>query len=263
MLELVREAGKASLSNGIQLVLGILLSFPFFFIKLRSQNKSALKAILLILAAVLLGMILPLGPYGLIPLVTALYAGGAQAFFILPLVVSNSIFNLMFTFNDPWFVWGTGIWRILFAFGTAIAAGLLIYFLKLNDKDLVSKRVNQDSIVYGETFPGALKSLMKNIIRVGIYMIAGVIADTFFNKFALWKIFELFYMNPQTAQIPQFFSSYDVDKPFFILLLVIFKLFTNLTTMSAMAYLLKRRGFLLFIGYYGSLALLLAAFVFL
>jgi hypothetical protein len=160
-------------------------------------------------------------------------------------------------------VWNTGIRRILFAFGTAALAGFMLYLSKLHDNDLISKKLNKSIIAYGEVFPSAAKSLMRNLLSVGIFMTVGVILDTFFNKFALWKIFELFYMNPQTAQIPQFFSSYDVDKPFFTLLLVIFKLFTNLTALSAMVYLLKRRGIVLFIGFYGLLALLLALFFFL
>jgi hypothetical protein len=263
MLDLVQETGKAFISNGIQLILGTLLSIPSFFIKIKPQSQSAVKTVLLILISVLFGMIFPLGPYGLIPLAAALFSGGVQAFIILPFVLSNSIFNLLFAFNDPWFVWGTGIRRVIFAFGTAMVAGLLIYFTRLNDESLVSNRLNQSSIAYREDFPGAMKSLMRNLATVGIFMTAGVIADTFFNKYAIWKIFEIFYMNPQTAQIPQFFSSYDVDKPFFTLLTVIFKLFTNLTAMSAMVYLLKRKGFMLFIGYYGSLASVFALLFFL
>lgn len=260
MFEWVQEAGKAFLSNGVQLILGTLLAVPLGFIKTRLQNISAIKAVLLVITAALIGMLIPMGPFGLLPLAIVLYAAGVQAFLIVPFLLSNSIFNLLVVFNDPWFVWSTGIRRILFAFISAVLAGVLIHLSEISDTKLISKRVTED--IRSDAFPEMVKSLGKKILMLFLFMTAGVILDAFFNKFALWKIFELFYMNPQTARIPQFFSSYDVDRPFFMLLLVIFKLFTNLTAMTAMVFTFKRKGIVLFIVYYGLLALLFALFVF-
>jgi hypothetical protein len=115
MFDLIVEIGISVLSNVVQLMIGCLLSISIYY--LAAKNLKSIKSNLagdtaFIAAFSLLGALLPLGPYGVVPVFSALLAAGLRPFIALPLLISNAVFNMLIPYNDVGFAWKTGTNRV-------------------------------------------------------------------------------------------------------------------------------------------------------
>ena len=248
-------------SNIIQLIVGCLLSFAVFTIvhgKI-SVSKNTLKLNILIAALFsLCGILLPLGIYGVIPLIVVLLAVGFRCSAALSLLVSNVMFNMLVPFNDPSFIWKTGIRQVVFAFIAGFVAGLVALIV-----------INADSKVFRQRYMPKFNGdqskrkmvfhfIDDNFKKLGLFLIAGVIADTVFQRYVLSYIVNTFYTNSITASIPAFFARQDVSNPFFLLTFTIAYMLMNIVNLSALSAILKFRGLAVYFGYYMLWAAILA-----
>lgn len=261
MGDLIVTAGSAMLSNVFQMVLGCIMAISIYYFAARKGKKAgdhSYPEIVWMILFSFCGMLLPMGTYGVIPIVAALLAVGFRFYLVLPLVFSNTLFNMLVPYSDPSFVWVTGFRRIILALLAGIMAGIILKALRVKGENLIRER---NLPLLGErpvNLAGAAYIFRESINIMGIYLVLGVIIDTLFHKIVLWKILDLFYLNSYTLAIPRFFAGFDVVNPTFLLTFNIAYMLMDLTKMSALVALMKPKGFTIYVGYYFVWALLLA-----
>lgn len=206
----------------------------------------------------LCGILLPLGIYGVIPLIAALLAIGLRYNAVAALLVSNVMFNMLVPFNDPSFIWKTGIRQVLFAF----IAGLFAGFIAVGVKGIDSREFKQKYLPAFEKnstkMQMALHFIDDSFKKLGLFLIIGVIADVIFQRYVLSNVVNAFYINSFTASIPVFFASKDVSNAFFLMTFTIAYMLMNLVNLSALFAILKLRGLAAYFIYYILWALILA-----
>jgi len=121
MFELITEVGWVVFSNVIQIAVGSVLAaiiYKFSIRKCHVFKECPPYSMLVIVASSLLGLLLPLGTYGVIPLALLLLAVEMTYENVLPLVFSNAMFNMLVSFVDQSFSWsgilrctGIFVWR--------------------------------------------------------------------------------------------------------------------------------------------------------
>jgi hypothetical protein len=191
-----------------------------------------------------------------IPVIAALLAIGFQPFVSLPLLFSNSVFNMLVSWTDPSFTWKTGFLRVAFAMGCGIILGL---FLKVcNFK--TNKLIHNGSLPVFHGKPPQLSGLWsvfrEAIMKMAILLVCGVVIDNLFHKYLFWNMLNQVYTNPSTSFIPRIFSGLDVVNPFFLITLSIFGVLLDLTRLSGLLVLFKKKGIILYFSYFFFLVII-------
>jgi len=261
MFDVLLITSTGVLNNIIQIIVGCLLSLLLYYAsgnKIKGADISHFQNILIILLASLSGMLLPLTAYGLIPVLGVMFKLGCKPGSVIPLLVSNALFNTQIPFTDPSFIWRTGINRVIFAFVAGVCAGMIINKLNLGETTLLKSKELTSLWEKPQNISGMASLFMRSINTFGIYLVIGVTLDTILHEYVLDTVIDFVFTNPYTMAIPTFFSTYDVVNPFFLLTMKIVYMFLNLTRMSALLAVLKLKGFAAYTGYYSILAILLA-----
>lgn len=247
--------------NLIQLAAGCILGVVVFTVfrgKAASFDDKQGSGIIVAVMCSLCGIILPLGIYGIIPLIAAILAAGFKGYAACALLVSNIAFNMLVPYTDPAFVWRTGFRQVIFAFIAGLLAGIILTLTDDSEDKIFKRRympVLPDS-------PSMLKMVVgfadDNVKKLGLFLVAGVAADTVFRRFILGAVVNTFYTNPVTRAIPDFFGGQDVSNPFFLITFTIIYMLMNLVVFSGVISIFKFRGLILYFGYYLVLAVILA-----
>lgn len=260
MFDLFAEIGASVVSNIAQLIIGCLLSIPLYYLaaeKMKNIKSGFISDTALIVAFSLLGALLPLGPYGVIPIFAALLAAGLKPFIALPLLIANTCFNMLIPYNDVSFTWRTGIERVIFALFAAILAGMAFRIFVGRGKGLL----RLDNITALGEINGNLKGsfgiIARNISLAGPYLIVGVIVDTVFHKYIWWDFLNFITHNSYTDFIPGFFSRFNVTNPLFLLALTIALILLDLVRTFAYALIFRLKGLSVYYIYFAAWALLL------
>lgn len=264
MINITLNIATTVLSNIVQLIIGCLISIPVYLICLNLKNKvngdraTSSTDYLLMAIFSLCGIALPLGIYGVIPIFLALIAAGFRFYTVLPLIISNLLFNMLVPFNDPGFIWRTGVRRIILAFIAGLVAGLLMKSFKITRQKVLRENNSNFPVEYTQNPKSVLHIIDKSIKKTGFFIIAGVIADTFLHRYALGYMINAIYTNPLTSVVPGFFSRYDVTNPYFLLTFLIAYTLMDLVKMSALLFLLKPKYLAMYIIYFFIMAVILA-----
>jgi uncharacterized membrane protein YraQ (UPF0718 family) len=266
MFELVTLIGESVFFNLLQIGIGCVIAIILFRIgpiKTIGNRSNHFVDISLIICFAFIGIILPIGTYGVIPILSALILIGFKEYIVIPIVFSNALFNMLVPYNDPSFIWRTGILRVSFAFSSGIIIGLILKFLKTYGEN----SIKSSSLAYIESKtinPKNLISLfLKNIELLGKYLLIGITIDEIFHKYVLFQSFSLFDTNHYLALVPKFFSTYNVVNPYFLIAILIARMFLDLTKMSGIIAIFNYKGLLRYFAYYIILASLLSISAFL
>ncbi len=254
-------------SNVIQLIAGCLLAIITHSVfkgriddaldtdglKRLSFKRTAIIALLS-----LTGVILPLGIYGIIPLIAALLTAGFNSYAAGALLVSNVMFNMLIPGSDPGFIWKNGYRQLIFAFIAGFAAGLLVLLASKREGSAVRQRY-MPQIKEDPSKPKMLVLLADDSFRkLGLLLVAGVIADTVFQRYMLGSIVNAFYSNPITEAIPTFFGGRNISNPMFMLTFKIIYMLMNLINLFVLTAILKFKWLIRYFGYYLLWAVVLA-----
>jgi uncharacterized membrane protein YraQ (UPF0718 family) len=254
------------LSNGWQILVGTIIAIPLYFLPRAQWEKGSecarWKRVFIVALSAGGGMILPLGIYGVIPIAIALLARGLSFSLVLPLLVSNLLFNMLVPYADPSFIWRTGIFRVIFAWFAGVAVGVWFAALKSDACDLLKGKEIK-------VFPGEsvnLKNIImnsgRNIIILACCLIPGAVINSVFHRVLWVEFIQILYTSPQTAYLPRLFASLNVTNPFFLLALTIAGTLMDLTRLSALFAILKPKGVVLYITYHMAWAILLTTTIF-
>lgn len=259
-------AGSAA-SNVLQLLAGCLLAIVAYTIfKGRvgeTQAGAGLKGLspqrlLSIALFSLCGSLLPLGIYGVVPILAALLAVGFEKHAAGALLVSNVMFNMLTPGTDPGFIWKTGYRQVIFAIIAGLTAGLLLSIAGRTEMAAVRPafmpRLREDPFK-----PRMFLLLADDCFkRLGFLLVAGVIADILFQRYLLGGIVNAFYSSAITEAIPGFFGSRNVADPLFMITFKIIYMLMNMVNLSALCAVLKLRWLMRYYGYYLLWAAVLA-----
>ncbi|MBH1940791.1 permease [Mobilitalea sibirica] len=246
-----KETIKAILQLGIGTILSALIYKKITLIYSDTKNNMVIR-IGMILAGSVLGMILPLNIYGVFPIVIAILAAGLPLCVGLPILISNSLFNLSIPYLDQTFVWRTGGYRIGLAFLAGIIGGLILNRWKISTRSIVKEHI----LLTYEQQKDASKIttlISKNISSTGLYLIVGVIINVLFQQYLLWSIIEYIINNPGMSSVAMYFAGLNVVNPIFILAMNIVNMFMNLIFLSGIFAFFKLKGIILFVAYYALL----------
>lgn len=260
MLDLVAEIGVSIASNVAQLIIGCLLSIPTYYLavnRLKNIKTGFAGDTAFIIAFSLLGALLPLGPYGIIPIFAAVIAAGLKPFMVLPLLIANTVFNMLIPYNDVSFAWKTGVKRVIFALLAAVLAGMLIRMLKVKGESLLRP---DSATLFGETAGGLRKvfdMVARSINMAGPYLIVGVIVDVIFHKFLWWDFLSFITQSSYTSFLPEFFAQYNVANPFFLLAMTIGFILLDFVRSSSFALIFRFKGLIAYYIYFAAWVILL------
>lgn len=256
MSSLLLEAGNSIISQIIQFTIGFFLALFIYYLpdhKLDSGNKHHY---LITIVTSLLGMLLPIGIYGLIPICAAITKIGFPLYATLSLIISNSLFNALVPFVDPTFTWRTGLPRIIIAFLAGIIAGVNIKAFRFADNGVLEKNSLSSVFHKPEGFAQSIKSYFKSLWVIGIYLFIGVCAELLLKRFDIVQIiFQMAYA-PQFGFIAKYFLMFSV-KPLFLLAMVTLTALINPLRLSGVFTLLGIKGIYLYTGCLSCLIMIL------
>ena len=240
-------------------------SLIFYFGRKRNikTNEKLLSDLLMIGTFSIFGMILPLNTYGLIPIFIALIFIGFKLYSLLPLFISNAVFNMLVPYTDVSFVWRIGIRRVIFAFIVANLAGIILRKFENKSYGLLRADIIAKLAKKPERTIDFINILRKSIVILGIYLIIGVIVDTIFHKYIWWDILDLLTKSQYTSFIPRFFAGYNVVNPFFLLVFNIVFLLMDFIKISALLTVFKLKGLFIYYLYFIIIAIILGTSAFL
>ena len=254
---LITVIGNLLILNLVQVIFGSMLAIIIYKI-LTKRPKGFRSEIALIAIFPLCGILLPLDAFGVIPIAVALIAVGFKYNFVIPLIFSNALFNMLVPFNDPTFIWERGVRRVIVAYLAGLLIGLILKkldweeesYIKLKDlpkidMDKISKK---DIIIF----------IKKNIDVMGIYLLLGVILETIFHRYVLVNTVAWLYSNKISSGILYNMSGRDVVNPYFLLTMTIIYMLINMTKLFAMLRILKIKGIVTYFGLYMLIAGLLS-----
>lgn len=247
------DIGTALLSNGWQIVAGSIIAIPLYFLpKIQWEGKGLLNKTVIIILAAVGGMILPLNIYGMIPVALSLLARGLGFSLVLPMLMSNLIFNMLVPFTDPVFVWRTGIPRVIFALLTGIITGVLLTFINILQSDVNSWFHGKGiRVLSGESFN--IKNIISNsgwnILILAVFLLCGALTNSVFHRIVWVKFMQIMVTNPQTAFLPRLFASLNVTNPIFLLDITIVATLMDFTKLSALFAIMKSRSLFFYIIY--------------
>jgi uncharacterized membrane protein YraQ (UPF0718 family) len=220
---------------------------------------SAGHAVFLIVLFAALGSVLPLGTYGIVPMVALLAAAGLGVPASVAFLCSNRFFNMLIPFADPSFVWRSGYGRAFLAVAAGIAAGLL--FLNRGDGP---RGILRTHTALPEDNPRLTARTAAALIgalawKAAIALAVGSILDILFRTFIRGGIVGFLFSNPVTGPLASSFGQRNAANSFFLRAMWCVTVVTDFIGLSGLALVVKARGLALYVGYCAALAALLGA----
>lgn len=250
MFDLIIKLGFDIFQIFAQIILSSIIAFfLYYFLKDRQLAPvTLLTDIITMLAASILGILLPFNTFGMLPLFFVFLNLGYKYYQVMPALLSNFIFNMSVPFKDPTFVFRTGYKRVLLAFVIGVIAGFLLRKIRNTEWAFSNK---QPEILYKSIgISNILNHINQNINLMGIYMILGVIINRLFNDYVMYTLTTQVASNSVTAFIPRYMSTFNVVSPGFLLALCVIYALLNISNISALLLVLKPKGLMSVVVYY-------------
>ncbi|MDR2713342.1 MAG: hypothetical protein LBB91_09565 [Clostridiales bacterium] len=181
----------------------------------------------------LAGMALPLGIYGIIPIAVILLYAGFAPYLVIALISSNWLFNMLVPDNSLVFLWSNSIVHLSAAF----LAGVL--------SAIAAKHIFKQSLKKPFFHTFNIRAPIKSRavwIRFLAFLVIGSIAGPFFRDHLYRNLMNFLVISPLTS--PLFIKMggmSNINTPF-ILCLTILENMMNLSLLSGLLFLYRKRG---------------------
>jgi len=240
--------------NMLQVAVGCILSV--MICHLRDKKKLTLPDnllidTLLISLSSLAGVLLPLDMFGLIPVIATAVILGVKFQFIGSILTSNLVFNMLLPFTSTVFIWEANISRIAFSFFLGFIAGILLKLFKVKEGMLRLGLFGK--LAFSRNTPkSAGKRVLYNMGLIIPFIVAGAIANAFFQQYVYMDLMTLFYTSPFGSSTTSYLmGSSSTSNPFFLLAMPLASIFTDLIKVTSILTVFRIRGLLLFTAYFG------------
>lgn len=265
MNALINDISTSAILNILYIILGGLISFPLFrFLNGRCKKTESFKGadILIMFAGSVVGVVIPLGTYGIIPIVAAFYFAEFKSYKILPFIVSNYIFNMTIPFTEANFTWKTVPMRIIVACLAGAFAGIIAkMFSKKSEGKIFHERLFKLS-VKGDGFKGLLSYLKACIETTVIFVLVGVVLNSIFHRFIMYDTLKVVYSSALGSITLKYMNGFNVMNPFFMMALTIVTILMDITKLSALSFMLRIKGIAAYLLYFLALATILASSIY-
>lgn len=213
MSGLIVEISNNIIFHGLQFIIGFIFAFFLNYLPYQEKRADYLKVI----CFSFIGMLLPLGIYGIIPIIGVLSVKGFRRFLMVPIIISNTIFNTLIPFTDPGFTWKTGVPRLLMAFVTAVIAGITLkkFQNRFMSEDYFRINLLNKLFAKPDSFRFGIKNFFKSLMVIIIVLIPGIIINLLFKQYGMNQIMYLMYI-PQFRFLSEIFVFISI-KPAFLL----------------------------------------------
>lgn len=275
MIGFINEASVSVLVNLLSVLIGCLLAIPLFrFLSRRAirVKPSPGGVVASILVSSVLGAIVPLGSFGIIPLVAVPCALGRKDRAIAPFVVANFIFNMAVPVAEPNFTWGPGAWRIALSVVAGTVSGLVLWALEGKIQGSAFRERIASLAPRGETlgdgsigvvgFGSLAGTVRRSVESIAPFLVVGALLNVALHRFALYGALKAVYASPAGSAALSYMNGFDVTNPWFMLALSVAYLLTDVVRLSALARALKARALIAFVAYVVVLAALLASSIY-
>jgi hypothetical protein len=242
-----------TISNLVQLVIGCMFLFSVHFLltvkKGKVQTVCSNNNISIYISA-LIGITLPCGTYGAVPVVIGLYMSGTEIFSLIPLLISNFIFNMSIPLLEVNFIWKANAFRILTAVITGVFTGILLRSFKMDGSKILREKPGYNLIICHHDLKGFIL-LCKNFIdSAGLYLILGVTLHIFFDRYIFYSLLKALYSSSVGLYAINYFMGLDVANFMFAAAGQIINRLMDLTALSAFLWLLKFKSVVILYVYY-------------
>ena len=228
--------------NALQFIAAALVSSFLYllFTKIKPVLSICKDSAWLIPLFSLVGMVLPLGIYGIIPISVILLYAGFAPYLVIALISSNWLFNMLVPYNSPVFLWSNSIVHLLAAF----LAGVL--------SAIAAKHILKKPLFH------TLNIKSRAVwIRFLAFLVIGSIAGPFFRDHLYRNLMNFLVISPLTS--PLFIKMggmTNINTPF-ILCLTILENMMNLSLLSGLLFLYRKRGVAIhYLSYFAVIVLL-------
>ncbi len=273
MIAFLVASGTAFFSYLAQFAVGCLIALPVSLLPGRRVLGPGLSrgtelprgplqpvpALAAVLGAAACGCLLPLGPFGALPIAWAALAAGSDVEAILAFLCSNLLFNMLVPFTDPTFIWLTGYARLLLAVAAGCLAGGLAYIVQRRGGGVAAVIAGGGPAPEKRPFrPAAVgRYLLAAFARAWPFLLAGALAETAFRRYGLSALVGFLFTNPHTAFLPAFFAGQNIVDPLFLLATRIITILTDLSALAALALILRPKGVVCYLVYFTALIVIL------
>jgi uncharacterized membrane protein YraQ (UPF0718 family) len=265
VIALINDISTSVILNILCIILGGIISFPFFRYfngRFKKTEYSIGADILIIFAISTVGLVIPLGTYGIIPIVAYAYSAKCKSYKILPFIVSNYIFNMTIPFTEANFTWKTAPARIIVACLAGVFAGIIAkMFSKKTEGKFFHERLFEIS-PKEEGLKGLLSFLKACIETTVFFVLFGVVLNSIFHRFIMYDTLKAVYSSPLGSTALKYMNGFNVMNPFFMMALTIANILMDITKLSALSFMLKIRGIAAYILYFLALITILASSIY-
>jgi hypothetical protein len=259
-MELDRISGavaSAFLCNAAQFAAGSIMAIAFFAAirgKFSDSWRDGAAVIVPVALSAICGAVLPLGTFGVLPIVFVLASAGLAVPACAAFLCSNRFFNMLIPSTDPGFIWMTGYGRLILAVAAGAAAGALLAAAGSRSGHILRTRAlksadNRRPAV--NTAAGLIGGLAWKAV---IFLAVGAIVDVLFKGYFIREIVSFFFLNPVTGPPASSFAQLNVVNPLFLLGAWCIAVLTDFIGLAGLAAIVKPKGLVLYAGYCAVLA---------
>ena len=213
--------------NMIQAAAGIIIAYGIFtaFRKIGFLDRIGKASVWLIPIFALAGMALPLGIYGVVPIAVILLNAGFAPYAVIPLIASNWLFNMLVPYESHVFLWSNSGLQLLTACAAGILSGILAKF-----------------IIKGRAFR-LIDFKKKSVwVRFGLFLLIGSFLGPLYRDYLYQNLINHLAVSPSTMPLfGQMGGMIAFNMPF-ILALSILENMMDMTLLSGLLFLYRKRG---------------------
>jgi hypothetical protein len=265
MANIAMQAFRNMLMDVLQLAAGC--AFPFLLgflikkgLKLRVEGRK--NRLLAMAASSLAGMLLPVGSFGVVPVLAALWLEGMDLPLLLPLLVSNFLFSMYMPLSYAVFVWSGNIIRIVLAFVLGVLAGLVHSRNGAEAQD-VFRKSTFEKLFEGHRGKKNYLLIFKDYIEIaGLYILVAAILRSALSAGVFYWLQGQFLTSGFGLAASTALAKLNVFSPFFGTTLAVLGRLVDFSALASLVFLLKFKSLGKLYAYYIAVALLLAISLF-
>lgn len=252
MLELLTDMGNLAVITLMELLAACLLIGLFSWLYGRKKTEIDIRSnnALGIPASALLGILLPCGPMGALPVIAVMAAAGISHTWILALFTSNFLFHLALPLKEIGFTWGANVARMALSVIIGASAGFLLKIFKVNERSIINPKALA-VLDNGSSFPFHVVKLFKSCLGAfGLYLLLGTAANSLFHRFLFYDFLKSLYASPVGEFAISTFMGLDISNVFFGVAGQMINRLMDMTAICASVFLFRMKGLILFLSFY-------------
>lgn len=266
MANLALQAFRNMLMDILQLAVGCVFPLIANLMQKRGLNLRAVgrrHRLLAVAASSLAGMLLPVGSFGVVPVMAALWLSGLELPLAVPLLVSNFLFSMYMPLTYAVFVLSlSSLIRIALAFASGVLAGIALSRSGLGAQG-VFRRSAFERLFAGQENKTNYLFIFKDYIEMaGLYILAASILRAVFSAGLFYWLQGQFLTSGLGLSASTALSRLNVFSPFFGTTLDLLGRLVDFSALASLIFLLKFRHLCKLYAYYLVVALLLAVSLF-